>query len=236
MSTPSVAASTPGPGASLSAVSLSQSSVNSQGQPTGTVSLTAAAPGGGAIVTLASSNPGLVQVPASLTVPAGSMSANFTVGTSTTSTPSSATISASYGGTTRTTALSVLPPALTAVYSVSSPQKGADACVLGPDDSDQMDCVLDARGSTGFIDRWTWRYWTVEASPLGHTTTDSQTKPSLTNRCTFFQNSGTAIDAQGNRYIQMTVELVVQDRLGSRSGPVQRAIRMYPNRLCGYSF
>jgi hypothetical protein len=129
----------------------------------------------------------------------------------------------------------VLPPALTAVYSVTSPQKGADACVLGPE-SDEMDCVLDAKGSTGFIDRWTWRYWTVEGSPLGHTTTDPQTKPSLTNRCTFFQNSGTAIDAQGNRYIQMTIELVVQDRLGTRSNPVQRAIRMYPNRLCGYSY
>jgi len=185
---------------------------------------------------ISSSNPSLVQVPASLTIPAGSMSASFTVGTSTTSTPSSATISASYGGTTRTASLSVLPPALTAAYSVTSPQKGADACVLGPDDSDQMDCALDARGSTGFIDRWTWRYWTVESRPIGHTTTDSQTKPSLSNRCAFFENSGTAIDGQGNRYIQMTVELVVQDRLGSRSTPVQRAVRVYPNRLCGYSY
>ena len=103
-------------------------------------------------------------------------------------------------------------------------------------EADEIDCVLDARGSTGFIDRWTWRYWTVEASPLGHSTTDSQAKPSLTNRCTFFQNASTGIDPQGNRYVEMTIELVVQDRLGSRSNPVQRAVRMYPNRLCGYSF
>ena len=119
---------------------------------------------------------------------------------------------------------------------MTSPQKGADACVLGPDDSDQMDCTLDARASTGFIDRWTWRYWTVESRPIGHTTTDSQTKPSLSNRCAFFENSGTALDGQGNRYVQTTIELVVQDRLGSRSNPVRRAIRLYPNRLCGYSY
>ena len=40
----------------------------------------------------------------------------------------------------------------------------------------------------------------------------------------------------GRLNIQMTIELVVQDRLGNRSSPVRRALRLYPNRLCGFSY
>lgn len=45
---------------------------------TGTVTLAAAAPPGGTLVPLSSSGPSLVQVPASVTVPAGQTSVNFT--------------------------------------------------------------------------------------------------------------------------------------------------------------
>jgi hypothetical protein len=34
----------------------------------------------------------------------------------------------------------------------------------------------------------------------------------------------------------MTVQLIVQDRAGTRSAPVQRSIRLYPNRMCGFSY
>jgi hypothetical protein len=216
-------------------VALSQSSVNSQQQPTGTVSLTAGAPVNGAVVTLVSSNAGAVQVPASVTVPAGMTSVAFTVNTSTVSTPVSSIITASYAGATRSTSLSVQPPALVANFTVTSPVKGADGCVLGPE-TDEVDCALDARGSTGFIEHWIWRYWTVEGSPIGHTTRSAQSSPSINGRCAFFENSRGGDDAQGNRYIQMTIELVVQDRLGIRSAPVRRGLRLYPNRLCGFSY
>lgn len=197
--------------------------------------MTAGAPPNGAVVMLSSSNGGAVQVPASVTVLAGATSANFTISTSTVSTPVSSTITASYGGTTRSTSLSVQPPALVASYSVTSLVKGADGCVLGPE-TDEVDCVLDARASTGFIEQWIWRYWTVEGSPIGHTTTNAQSRPAIGLRCAFFENARGGDDAQGNRYIQMTIELVVQDRLGNRSSPVRRALRLYPNRLCGFSY
>lgn len=48
----------------------------------GTVTLNGPAPAGGAVVTLQSLNPAVVQVPASITVPAGATSAQFTITTS----------------------------------------------------------------------------------------------------------------------------------------------------------
>jgi len=232
-SSPSAPAPAPG-GLALSDVSISQSSVNGQVQPQGTVSLTRAAPNGGVTVALASSNVDVARVPSSVTVAAGSASATFTVSTATVLNASSTTISASYGGITRATSLTVLPPALVAAYTVTSPQKGADACVFGPD-TEATDCVLDGSASRGFIDRWTWTYWAAGA-PIGHTTTETRSTPRIETKCAFFEGARGGNDAQGNRYIQMTIELVVQDRAGNRSSAVRRDARMYPNRLCGFSY
>jgi hypothetical protein len=52
----------------------------------------------------------------------------------------------------------------------------------------------------------------------------------------FFENASGGNDSSGNRYIQMTIELAVQDRAGSRSAAERRAVRLYPNRLCGFSY
>ncbi len=65
------------PPASLSSLTLSRSSVPAGGTVTGTVRLTSAAPAGGAVVTLQGSMEGQVIVPPSVTVPAGSISAEF---------------------------------------------------------------------------------------------------------------------------------------------------------------
>jgi hypothetical protein len=75
---------------------------------TGTVTLSGPAPAGGAQVTLSSSNSGVARVPSSVTVPAGATSATFTVNTSVVLISTSATISASYNGTTKTAILAVL--------------------------------------------------------------------------------------------------------------------------------
>jgi hypothetical protein len=62
---------------------------------TGTVTLSTAAPAGGATVTLASDNP-LATVPASMVVPAGATSANFTIATSSNVNAQTATITGTY--------------------------------------------------------------------------------------------------------------------------------------------
>jgi hypothetical protein len=77
----------------------------------GTVTLTAAAPSGGAVVSLSSSNTAVATVPPSVTVPAGSTSAGFTVTTRSVTGSTSVTITAAYGGVTKTAALTVTPQA-----------------------------------------------------------------------------------------------------------------------------
>ncbi len=71
-------AGSPAPAASLSALTLSQSSVLAGATVTGTLTLTSPAPTGGAVVTLSASMEGQVIVPATVTIPAGSLSASFT--------------------------------------------------------------------------------------------------------------------------------------------------------------
>jgi len=98
----------PPPPPTLSSLTLSPSSViGGLGSSTGTVTLTGPAPAGGAQIFLSSSS-GAARVPSSVTVPAGASSATFTVNTSVVLISTSATISASYNGTTRTATLGVL--------------------------------------------------------------------------------------------------------------------------------
>lgn len=221
-------------GLTLSSLSLSQSSVQGQQQSTGVVTLTTSAPSSGVIVQLTSSNPTAAQVPATVMVVGGQSSAAFTVNTSTVPTNASSMISASYNGTTRAAALTVMAPGLEAVFSVSSPTKGSDACLFGPG-NDEADCVLDASNSRGFIGQYRWAYWTGSA-PIGHSTEQARSAMQIDTDCAFFENGRGGDDSSGNRYVQMTIELTVEDRVGIRSAPVRRAVRMYPNRKCGFSY
>jgi len=95
----------------LSSVSLNPTSVIGGNSSTGTVTLSAPAPTGGAVVTLVSSNTGVAQVMVpSVTVPAAATSATFSVTTSTVTSSTQVTISGTYpAGTTRTAALTVTP-------------------------------------------------------------------------------------------------------------------------------
>ncbi len=95
----------------LSSVSLNPTSVTGGNSSTGTVTLSGPAPAGGAQVTLSSSNTTAATVPSSVTVAAGAISATFTVGTSAVATSTTVTISAAYGGATRSASLTVTPVA-----------------------------------------------------------------------------------------------------------------------------
>src|SRR5207245_9954968 len=78
-----------------------------------TVTLMSASPVGGAVCTLSSSTPAAANVPPvwSVTVPAGVTNATFTVTTVSVTASTSATISASFGGATKTALLTVTPAA-----------------------------------------------------------------------------------------------------------------------------
>jgi hypothetical protein len=104
--------STPSP-ASLSAVSVSPTSVVGGGTAQGTITLTGGAPSGGALVSLSSANPSVAAVPSSVNVTAGASNASFTVTTSAVTTNTSVLITATYAGVSRTMTLTVTPASST---------------------------------------------------------------------------------------------------------------------------
>ena len=99
---------TPPQAPTLSALSLSPATVQGGNSSTGTVTLSAAAPSGGAVITL-SDNSAAANVPSSISVPGGATSANFTVTTTTVTASTVVPISALFAGVTRTASLTVTP-------------------------------------------------------------------------------------------------------------------------------
>jgi len=98
--------------AAVASISLAHTSPFSGDQETGSVQLTSAAPSGGAAVSLTSSNPSAVPVPASVTVPAGTAFAQFSFqyGQVTTATP--VTVTATLGSSSASFSLTLQPPSL----------------------------------------------------------------------------------------------------------------------------
>jgi hypothetical protein len=109
------AVSTPPPPspASLSAVSVSPTSVVGGTTAQGNITLTSGAPSGGALVSLSSANPSVAAVPASTTVTAGASSVTFNVTTSAVATNTSVVVTATYNGVSQTTTLTVTPASTT---------------------------------------------------------------------------------------------------------------------------
>ncbi|AHG91684.1 hypothetical protein J421_4147 [Gemmatirosa kalamazoonensis] len=93
----------------LSALTLTPTSLQGGADCTGKVTLTSAAPSGGTVVTLKSSNTAVATVPASITVPMGSTTASFTIHTNAVSTANTVTITGT-ATVAKSAALAVNPP------------------------------------------------------------------------------------------------------------------------------
>jgi hypothetical protein len=121
------------PGA-VASVNLSPASVTGGVQPatsSNIVVLSAPAPAGGAVVTLASSNPAVAAVPASVTVTAGATSsAGFAIATTAVGARTAVTISATYSGFTNTASLTVNPAVPYSVKLSQSSVTGGAAVTL----------------------------------------------------------------------------------------------------------
>jgi hypothetical protein len=105
-----------------SSVTLNPTSVIGGVNSTGTVTLNGAAPSGGLIVSLSSSQTGVAQVPTSVTVPGGSTSTTFTITTSPVSSSTTANIVA--GGGLASATLTVTPPTLSSLTLNPTSVKG----------------------------------------------------------------------------------------------------------------
>jgi hypothetical protein len=102
----------------LTSVTVNPSSVIGGQSATSTVTLTSAAPAGGAAVTLSSTN-NAASVPSSVTVSAGATSANFSVTTTSVTSTTVGNITASHSGVTKSTSLTVSPPAQAGLLGIS---------------------------------------------------------------------------------------------------------------------
>ncbi len=125
------------PTVSLQSVTASPSSV-SGGSPTSAFVLLSGAPESDAVVALSSSNPAVVSIPASVTVAAGTTARGFTVNTTSVSVDTTATISATFNGVTRTATVTVTaaapppPPAQTAALTVSVSGRSGQTVTSSP--------------------------------------------------------------------------------------------------------
>jgi hypothetical protein len=97
----------------LASVSLNPAEITGSNSTTGTVTLDSPALGTGAVVTL-SSNDVNATVPANVTVPAGSTTANFTVNSVSVANAMTATITGTFNGS-KTAALTLDPPTIVSV-------------------------------------------------------------------------------------------------------------------------
>jgi len=104
--------------AALSSIGASPNPVVGGNSSTGTVTLTSAAPAGGALVSLSSAS-SAVTVPGSVSVSQGATSAMFGITTSVVATQTLATLSATYSGLTKTMTFTVNPAASAALATLS---------------------------------------------------------------------------------------------------------------------
>jgi hypothetical protein len=103
----------------LATVTVSPSTVNGGATAQGAVSLDAGAPAGGVVVQLSSSNPNVANVPATATIPAGSVESTFDITTNQVAARTPATLNATSGGVTRSVGLTVTPQATPAPDSIA---------------------------------------------------------------------------------------------------------------------
>lgn len=94
----------------LLSLSVAPTSVTGGVTATGTVTLDAPAPTGGAVVSLSTGNPAAATVPVSVTVPTGATSATFTVTSKPVAAATAVSLRASYRGVVRTASLTVQAP------------------------------------------------------------------------------------------------------------------------------
>ena len=98
-------------GPKVTSVTVASTNVASAATTTGTVTLSTNAPVGGKVVTLSSSNAGVASVPVSVTVPAGSNTATFTITAGTVAANTAVTITATTNSSSGTATVTITPPA-----------------------------------------------------------------------------------------------------------------------------
>ena len=213
----------------LASLAVSPSSVVGGSFVTGTATLTAVAPAGGATVLLTGSDP--LSVPVSVLVPAGALTGAFAVGTRAVGVTTVRTIGGSYGGKTASVDLSVTLTVLaTARFGVTGPTQSESCEMTGGGNT--LDCTFTGTTSTapGTIVFWDWTYGL--AKTFSQTTTGPVLKLPAVD-CSLMP--APPLPASGVQWFTMTVSLRVRDDLGNVSDVLtDDGVRLIPQGVCGF--
>lgn len=195
---------------------------------TGTVTLTAPAPSGGVAVLFTSTDP--LTVASSVHVPAGAASTPFSVTTRQVGGSIVGTVTAAYGGVTKTLEVTVTRPTVaTAIFGVTG-ATSTDSCTVRPDGG-AIECTFDGSTSTapGTITAWEWT-WGVTATAQQTTSGPEFANPPFD--CSLMPPAPLPAGV-GN--LKLTVTLVVRDNDGHVSPTaVNNEVRLFPTGACGY--
>ncbi len=191
----------------------------------GTISLTAAAPSGGASVALSSNNTDVARVTSNVTVAAGSTSNTFNIDATTVETNTTVTITGVYSGVTKTGTFTVTPPPLEPRFTVISSSKGTNACVIDGADG-HLDCEFDGSGSFGSVAQWLWRI-TIDGDNYDQNKTSAKFNPSPP--CSFLKKGTKSTDDES---VAMTVELKVLGKNGVTSSTVTKSVKLFRGSFC----
>jgi hypothetical protein len=213
----------------LQTITLSPNTVVGGNPVTGTVTLTSAAPSGGAVVSLSGNNP--VSVPATVTVPQGGITATFTVTTRAVGENVSSTIGGSYGGRNASAVLVLTPPvtSATARFGVSGTDV-SDTCRMAPS-GDGLICTFDGSTSTapGTIVAYEW------TATVATTVSQTTTTPQLVNPSASCALLPPPPLPAGTTSVPLTVTLRIRDNLGNISAvATDTGARVLPQGACGY--
>ena len=120
-------------------------------------------------------------------------------------------------------------PPLEPRFTVTSRKFGTDACAIDDEDG-HLDCEFDGRPSTGSIALWHWELTVLHQTYVQETNTGNV---SLGPTC--FQLGGGNLSGDPG-FVDLEVSLFVVDRDGNRSDgrALERIIKLYPQKNCGY--
>jgi hypothetical protein len=134
-------------------VTVDPSDVIGGGSATGTVTLTAAAPAGGIVVTLSSDDPAAATVPAAVTVPAGAASAAFPIATEVVANPQSSLIIGTAGGVSTYGIITVYTPFTFANGNISLVRGGSGGGTIVSQPAG-INCTITSSGGSGACGAW----------------------------------------------------------------------------------
>ena len=168
----------------------------------------------------------------SVTVAQGNTTASFNIDTTTVAESQDVQITARYQNVAINQILrvTIIPPR--ASFTVTSPSKGENNCVISDTDAG-LDCRTDASASGGFVHFYRWTY-SIGSTTNSDVKTDSMADVEIKDHCDFFKDKSTATDSNGDKYLNMDIGLVIEDREGTLSSKTTKTVRVYVNSFCGY--